>query len=251
MEIISSVKNKLVINAKEVRDNFDGKIFIDNPKTIEEAILLGLKIDYILIDVKKIEKLESSFPILKRVDSKYLVSSNIIESLSKTKTPQGLVAIVKFEKKLPKNPTNNFVVLENVQDPGNLGAIIRSASGTSFTDLYLINCVSPFNQKVVRSTMGNLFKVNLYQFANTGEFLTFAKNNNLMLVCATMEGENLFQTKKFDSNFGIVVGNEGNGISKEMRNYCQKTISIPMKNGLESLNVAVACSIVIYYFDNI
>ena len=62
----------------------------------------------------KIEKLESSFPILKRVDSKYLVSSNIIESLSKTKTPQGLVAIVEFEKKLPKNPTNNFVVLENV-----------------------------------------------------------------------------------------------------------------------------------------
>jgi len=251
LEIISSVKNKLVVNAKEVRDKYNGKIFMDNPKTIEESILQGLEIEFILLDNKKVNKLEENFSYLKNLKNKYLVTSNVIEHLSQTKTPQGIIAIANYEVNNISKPKNNFLVLENIQDPGNLGTIIRSAVGTSFTDILLINCVSPFNQKVIRSTMGNIFKVNFYKFASTQEFLTFAKDNKLMLVCATMEGENLFQTKKIDSNFGIVVGNEGNGITQEMRKICSKTISIPMKNNLESLNVAVACSIVMYYFDNI
>jgi len=98
--------------------------------------------------------------------------------------------------KEPKNISNNFLVLENIQDAGNVGTIIHSASGTSFKDIFLINCASVFNQKVVRSTMGGIFKENLCP-----------------LVIADMSGQNLFKFKKPTSNFGVVIGNEGKRVS--------------------------------------
>ena len=72
-------------------------------------------------------------------------------------------------------PTGNFIVLENLQDPGNLGTIIRSAKGTNFKDIYLINCVNHCNQKVIRSAMGNIFDVNLYSLSSTKDFIEFSK----------------------------------------------------------------------------
>ena len=84
------------------------------------------------------------------------------------------------------------------------------------------------------------------------EFAIFARKNKFKIYCATMDGKNLFSIKSTDSSsFGIAIGNEGNGISKKLRDLCCGSISIPMKNNLESLNAAVACSIIIYYFDNL
>lgn len=250
MEIITSVKNSLIIQTKKIKENPTDKLFIENPKLIKEAFLAKQNFDYVLIDKDKCEKIKQEYDFLFNYKV-YLVGKNIIEHLSDTKTPQGVIAIINFENKKLSVPKSNFIVLENLQDPGNLGTIIRSAKGTSFIDIYLINCVNYGNQKVIRSAMGNIFDVNLYKVDSTKSFIDFAKKNDLNLVMADMSGENLFKIKKPFNNIGVVIGNEGKGISSEMREVVKNSISIPMKNGLESLNAGVSCSIIIYYLDNI
>lgn len=250
MEVITSVKNPLVVKVKKIKQDPDDKLFLDNPKTIEEAFLLGLNIDVCLIDFNLKDKIFQNYAFLKNVNITY-VSSNVLVNLSDVKTPQGIVCIIDLPKKQVEKPKSNFIVLENLQDPGNLGTIIRSARGTGFNDIYLINCVSPYNQKVVRSTMGAIFTQNLYFFKTTQQFIDFAKTNNLKLCSATMDGTNLFKFNPPKNNFGVVIGNEGNGISKDLIEVSDFKVSIPMKNKLESLNAAVACSIMIYYLDNI
>lgn len=249
VEVITSVKNPLITKLKKLKDNFNGKLFLDNPKTAEEAFLLGFNIDFCLIDIEAKDKILNNFKFLKNVSKTY-VSSNVLSVLSEVKTPQGVVCIVDVPKKELSLPKNNFLVLENLQDPGNLGTIIRSARGTDYKDIYLINCVSPYNQKVVRSTMGAIFNQNLYFFSLTQEFIDYAKQNNLNLCVGTMDGENIFNFKIPNSTFGIVIGNEGRGVSKELIDLATYKVSIPMKNNLESLNAAIACSIMMYYFDN-
>lgn len=250
MEVITSVKNELVIKTKKIKNEPNGKLFLESPKLIREAYNSKLPFDYCLISKTNYNSLIENYPFLNYVKT-FVVSDNVISSLSETKSPQGLIAVVNFVEKQPSVPTNNFIVLENLQDAGNLGTIIRSCRGANFKDIYLINCVSYYNQKVVRSAMGNIFDVNLYSFKTTNQFLEFAKLNNLNLAVADMNGENLFNIKTKPQNLGIVIGNEGNGVSVEMKNYCKKIISIPMKNGLESLNAGVSCSIIMYYLDNL
>ena len=251
--IITSVKNPLIVQIKKIRDEFDGRLFLDNPKLVEEAINADLNISNLIVDEEKLVFLKEKFVFLKNFEDKIqMVTKNVIDSLSLTKTSQGLIAIVDVPKKnISDSIGNRFIVLEDLQDPGNIGTIIRSACGTNFRDIILIGGVSPYNQKVVRSTMGGLFKLNIHQFSNIDEFAKFARNKKLNIYCATMDGENLYSQKIADKSFGIAIGNEGNGISKKLKDLCNRYISIPMKNNLESLNAAVACSIIIYYFDNI
>lgn len=249
-EIITSVKNDIVVKTKKIRDKFEGLLFLDNPKTIFEAYLSNLPIEYVLLDSKKKEELYKNFSFLSKVKV-ILVSNNVIEFLSQTQTPQGIAAVVKVEKNTNTNIQGNCLILENIQDPGNLGTIIRSARGTNFKDIVLINCVSPYNQKVVRSTMGSVFYENYYFFTSTQEFLNYIKNKQLELIIADMSGENLYKTSKPNNKFGIVIGNEGNGVSKLFFEQRCKVVSIPMKNGLESLNAGVASAILMYYFDNV
>ncbi|MBQ9792605.1 MAG: RNA methyltransferase [Clostridia bacterium] len=250
MEIITSVKNPLVVQTKKIRDEAKNKLFLENPKLINEAFLSNLTFDYVLISKDKYDNLLQKFPYLSKLKL-ILVGENVVEHLSETKKPQGVIAIVDYSQKQLSKPEGNFIVLENLQDPGNLGTIIRSAKGTSYKDIYLINCVNYCNQKVVRSAMGNLFDVNLYTLNSTEEFITFSKENNLNLLVADMSGENLFEIKRQIPNYGVIIGNEGNGVSEELKTQANKIISIPMKNGLESLNAGVSCSIIIYYLDNL
>lgn len=250
MELITSVKNPLIVQTKKIKENPKDKLFIENPKLIREAFQSNLIFDYVLISKTKYEKIIKEYDFLSNYNI-YLVGENVIEHLSDTKTPQGVIAIVNFKAKELKKPEGNYIVLESLQDPGNLGTIIRSAKGTNFKDIYLINCVSFCNQKVVRSAMGNLFNLNLYTFSSTQEFLNFADKNKLNFCVADMNGDNLFSIKEPLTNYGFVIGNEGKGVSAILKEKANKKISIPMKNGLESLNAGVSCSIIIYYLDNL
>ena len=250
MEIITSVKNPLVVQTKKIKEEAKNKLFLENPKLINEAFVSNLTFDYVLISKDKYEVLLQRFPYLEGLNL-ILVGENVIEHLSDTKKPQGVIAIVDYSQKELSKPTGNFIVLENLQDPGNLGTIIRSAKGTNFKDIYLINCVNYCNQKVIRSAMGNIFDVNLYSLSSTKDFIEFSKQNKLSLLVADMSGKNLFEIDRPLSNYGVIIGNEGNGVSEDLKAIANKVISIPMKNGLESLNAGVSCSIIIYYLDNL
>ncbi len=249
MEVITSIKNNIVLQTIKNKNSKD-KIFLEGIKLIKEAISYGLNLNYYLILNTKQEILKKEFSFL--FDSTYyLISDNVMKKLAETKSPQGIIGIFDFKNEFLAKPENNFLVLENIQDPGNLGTIIRSASGTSFKEIYLINCVYPYNQKVIRSSMGGLFKERIYIFKDISDFISFATNYKLKLIVATMEGKNLFNFKKPAFPFGIVIGNEGNGVSNTLKNFAFDNISIPMANDLESLNAGVSCSIIIYCLDNI
>ncbi len=248
-DIISSNHNQIVKTTIEIRDNPQGKLFLEGAKLIVEAIKSGHKIEYSLIQKDYEEELLSAYPEIAHYDY-YLVTRQVLEKVSSTISPQGIVSIVEYNK-INNAIDGRFIVLDNIQDPGNLGSIIRSASGTKFKDICLINGANPFSQKVIRSTMGRIFDVNIHRFSSSDDFISFARENNLSYYSCSMSGDNLYSMDIFPQSAGVVVGNEGQGISREIINNSCGVLSIPMRNDLESLNASVSLGIVIYYLDNI
>ena len=245
MEIITSVKNKTVVDALNLKKDKNDYVFLEGEKQLVEAINNNSQIEKVFVIDTKYEEFANKYQKIKEIVA---VSSNVIEKLSSTKTPQGVIAIVKIESLKLRKPSGNYLVLDNIQDPGNMGTIIRSAVGADFLDIYSINSVDFRNDKVVRSTMGNIFKVNIFQ-TNNQEFIENFKNWNLPLYSADFGGENIFEFKP-ENKFGVVIGNEGNGVSEEISNICTKKITIPMKNNLESLNAGVSSAIIMYVLSN-
>ena len=209
-------------------------LFLDNPKLIDEAVNSGKSLEYLIVKENYSGKTDYGGEIL-------LVSDNVFKLFAQTINSQGVVGIIKFCKKKLELPFGNFLVLDEVQDPGNVGTLIRSSLGANFNDVYLLNCAR-ISDKVVRSSMGAIFKLNVYE-CSKDEFISICTNKNMFY--ADMNGENIFN-KQFSENVGIVIGNEGNGVSKEIKKICKSSISIPMANGLESLNASVAGSIIMY-----
>ena len=249
-EIITSNKNQIVSKTLDIKKSPSGRIFLEGHRLVFEGLSFGLEPEYFLIEEGIFDEISSSHSEILSYPY-FVLSKGVLEKICDTKTPQGLAMVAKFNLSSKSLVQGNFLVLDEIQDPGNLGTIIRSASGTSFRNIILINCVSPLSQKVVRSTMGGLFRENFLVFENSSEFLSFAKEQALNYYCATMEGQNVFEIKsKPQGNFGIVIGNEGNGVSEALRDSAKGLWSIPMKNGLESLNAGVSAGILMFYMDN-
>ena len=245
MKEIISKNNSLIKSLKKQKLKNRFLLFLDNPKTIEEAFDFGLECEYILLENNKQEKF--SWALTKKTNI-IIVSDEVIKTLTSTKTPQGIIAVFKFKKQALSLPKANFLVLDGLQDAGNIGSLLRSALGANFKDIFLIDCASLTNEKVIRSSMSTIFRLNTYELTRQ-EFIEIAKKNKLSLVCCDMHGENIYETVK-PNNVGIVLGNEGNGVSEEVKSLCFKTISIPMQNNLESLNVAASGAIIMFEINN-
>lgn len=229
---ITSRNNQLVLDIKkQVKDK--SLIILDTPKLICDAISKGVKPKYIFAT----EKCADMFCGV------ITTSQSIIDLFSEVKTNAGVVAFIDPIYKELKPPQGNFLVLDRVQDPGNVGTLIRSALGANFLDLYLVDSAK-ISTKVIRSSMGAIFDENLYSLTKD-EFLKFAKEHNLNLVMADMDGENVYQNNRL-KNVGVVLGNEGQGVCDEIASLCKSTIKIPMNKNLESLNVAVSGSIIMF-----
>jgi TrmH family RNA methyltransferase len=136
--------------------------------------------------------------------------------------------------------------LDNLQDPGNLGTIIRTANAAGIEDIYLINCVDPYSPKCVRASMSGIFFVNIYE-GEKKEVLNAV--SSVPLICADMNGENIFSFTP-PEKFCLCIGNEGGGISEEVKRAAAYTIRIPMRTTCESLNAAVSAGIAMYELCN-
>ena len=222
---------------KQKREN-SSLLFLDNVKIITDAISGGIQPKIILVEKESLNKWGNICPV-------YLVDKKTIEQLSDCKTPQGVLCIAEYIQDIEMStPNTNFLVIDGLQDPGNVGTLIRTATACGFKKIFLIESVNPTNSKVVRSSVGTIFKSKIISLSRK-DFIDFASKNNLYLLKADMKGENLFETK-FNQIVGVVVGNEGQGVSKEISEICKKSISIPMERGVESLNVAISGAIIMY-----
>ena len=238
--VYSSKQNPLIKEIASLKDKKHrynlGLYIAEGIKMVNEAIENGLPIKYVVAT-------ENAIQYIKNGDYELLtVTDSVLSYLSEEMTPQGALAVIKIPNLEVKKPTGNAIVLDGVSNPGNVGTIIRTANAFGYKDIYLLNCADPFSGKTVRSSMSGIYFVNLYK--TTHEELKSVLEGYKIIV-ADMSGESLDEFK-VNGNFAIVVGNEGNGISKETFAMADCVVKIPMDEKAESLNVSVASSIMMY-----
>jgi TrmH family RNA methyltransferase len=191
----------------------------------------------------------------------YAIPDKLFKSISATETPQGILAVIptKFynleniiERTLEQSTEFqrnkiSLIILDGIQDPGNMGTIIRTADGAGFNGVILSkDCVDPYNPKVIRSTMGSIFYMPLYLSNNLSVTLNEIKDLGIKIYGAHLEGSVDYYKIDMTGNIAIIIGNEARGISSTSLCAADKLIKIPMPGRLESLNASVAAGILIY-----
>ena len=237
---ITSLDNQLVkkiasLHKKKFRDEYE-LFFIEGMKSIKEAINFNQEIEYILyspdmveydLDIEGIE-----------------VSKEILCKISDTVTPQGIIAVckIKEEKIDVLKGKKKIVYLDKVQDPGNVGTIIRTADAFGIDGVVLSKeCADIYSPKVVRSTMGSIFHLPVIRDVGVEEL----KKLNMKIYSSSLDGDEEF---KIEDNSILVIGNEGNGISEETKEITDEFIKIRMPGNAESLNASIAAGILMYEF---
>ncbi len=170
------------------------------------------------------------------------VNDDIMEYISDTVTPYGIVAVCEIPSSIFEQPKGNALLLDGVQDPGNMGTILRSAAACGFLDVYMLDCVDLYSPKVVRATLGGMFRVRTY-VVNEQEALSLIANTDSAVL--DMNGENIL-TANVPTPMLFIAGNEAHGVRKSLKSGAKRVYSLPMQNGIESLNVAVATSVAMY-----
>ena len=213
----------------------------EGPKLLEEAIKAGVKITATVssegVDVPEI-------PGARQVE----VPREVLESLCDTKTPQGVLFLCELPStRAPeKLDGSRYLVLDGVQDPGNVGTIWRTADALGADGLILVHsCADPFSPKTVRSTMGACFRLPVYEVSEE-ELPALLERSNLPLYATALRHDTVDIKTADLSRSAVVIGSEGKGISDALLNMSEKTLKIPMRERCESLNAAAAATIVLW-----
>ena len=226
------IKELIKLKDKKYRDE-RGLFLVDTKHLVMEAYKAGLLKELILHK-------DEIYPL--DVDITY-VTNDILKKISQTSTPSRVMGLV--EKKSEDNIIGErILILDNIQDPGNLGTIIRSAVAFNIDTVVLSDdTVDLYNPKVIRSSEGMIFHINIIR-GNIIEFLSSLDKSYLKITTDVKAGEdvNLLDTSKC----ALVIGNEGSGVKKEVESLCDKKVNIKMNNNCESLNAGVSASILMY-----
>ena len=242
MEVITSPSNSKVkywssLLQKKYRDA-EGVYLVEGEHLVLEAIRKNLVVEIIACEDYKINYLGDI----------YYVTYDILKKISKVETPQKVMAVIR--KKEFSIIGNKVLVLDRVQDPGNLGTIIRSAVAFNIDTIILSeDSVDLYNEKVIRSTEGMLFNINVLR-KDLKSFIPKLKEDNYKIVGTRLTSGMKVKDYIFPKRVALVMGNEGNGISSEVLSLCDDFVYIPMNETCESLNVGVAASILMYEMEN-
>ncbi len=180
-----------------------------------------------------------------------ILSDTVFQYVSDTKTPQGILCIVEQQKydinEILKIGNPHFMVLDNLQDPGNLGTIVRTAEGAGVDAVFLSKeSVDIYNPKTIRSTMGSIYRMPVIYVEDLLELLSTFKKKGIKSYAAHLEGENTYDKEDYQSGTAILIGNEGNGLRDEVANAADIWVRIPMHGQVESLNAAIAASVLMF-----
>ena len=234
--LITSKSNPVIKSVQSLADKKFRKqqqlYIVEGIKPVRECIYAGCAIERIIC----VEGLENSFA------GATVVTESVFKSISSEKTPQGVLAVVKLPQSSIKPPQSKCLLLDCIQDPGNLGTIIRTANAAGYSEIYAVNCTDPYSPKAVRASMSGIFFVNIYQ-GTRAEVLEALKG--VSLICADMCGDDIFSFSP-PEKFCLCIGNEGSGISGEIKKRAAFTVKIPMRSTCESLNAAVSAGIAMY-----
>lgn len=243
MNIITSKANNVVKKAKKLHQKKyrQNSYLIEGWHLFEEAVTSGATI----LQIFALEKFADRLIDFSQVS---FVSPEILIDLADSKTPQGIVAEIAYEEiGFPQNLSGIYLFLEDVQDPGNVGTIIRTADAAGLDGVFIsTGSADIYNLKTLRSMQGSHFHIPIYRLG-TSELIDLAQKNELPILASSLSKKSVnYKEVNSSSSFILVVGNEGKGISEQMEKEANQLIHIPMKGRSESLNVAVATGILIF-----
>lgn len=233
----------------------DGVFIAEGWKMTEEAFRRKLvEAVYVAASAKKEwekKNLFLKYPDLEKRISVEFVLDSVFDEITDTVTPQGVIALVR----MPEYPAEKFgtasnaslLVLEDIQDPGNLGTMIRTAEGAGMTGVVLgKGCVDLFNPKVVRSTMGALYRVPYRICEELSTEVELLKKQGFTVYAAHLAGTTDYTKPAYKGKTAVMIGNEANGLSKNLASMADCFVKIPMEGELESLNAAVSAALLMY-----
>lgn len=253
---ITSRKNKVIIECaglcldKKARD-LSGLFPAEGIKLIEEAIFSGLKIKMLFFTQKALT-LYGSVIEKTGCSQKFLVTDEVYAKLTSESAPQGIFACI--EKPVCANLSDEqlsfgeFVLLEDIQNPLNIGAILRCCYSMGFEKvIFSKECADIYNPKCVRAAMGSLFKITPFFSDNLPEVTSRIIQNGNRVFCTSLDKRSKsLGSISFKKGDCFVIGNEGHGVSEKLIEKCSDTLIIPMNQGAESLNAATAAAIVMW-----
>lgn len=238
-ELIKHIKS---LHQKKFRDEYR-EYFVEGVKLVNEAIFEGKKLQKILICE---ELLREDFSTSDNEILEY-VTKNVFEYVSDTQSPQGILAVIKMDDADDTIKENVIFALDDLQDPGNLGTILRSLDSAGIDTLLLSKgTVDLYNPKVIRSTMGAIFRVKVLENLDLKEKLLQLKEDGYKVVITSLDTNETHYNLDFKEKLVIVIGNEAKGVKKEIQDLADIKVKIPMLGRTESLNASVAASIIAY-----
>ena len=256
MQVISSKDNEIIKNIRKLKEkkyrDIENSYIIEGIKIVKEAIEEKATIKQIVVCEECINDGELDKDTLYEI-AKYnliYVTKKVFDLITDVKTPQGIIAVVE------KNNINKevdysqdiIIALDDLQDPGNMGTILRTVDSANLNQIILSkNSADPYNPKVVRSTMGAIFRVNILEVENLKDELEKVKQNGFKVMVTSLDTKNSIYDTEYNKKV-IVIGNEAKGVSKEIQNMADEKIKIPMLGKTESLNASVATGIMIYEY---
>ena len=227
------IKNIKKLYTKKYRD-LENKFIVEGEHLVLEAYKNGLLEELILLE-------NSSFKLDIKIS---YVTLKVMKYISELDTAPSIIGICK--KIESKKIGNKVLILDGIQDPGNLGTIIRSSVAFNIDTIILgTNCVSLYNSKVLRATQGMIFSINIIE-NDASEIVKKLKTDNYQILSTRVDNGKDIKNVNISSKFALIMGSEGLGVSKELLNLSDEYIYIKMNQNCESLNVAVATSIILY-----
>lgn len=246
MLIQNELKYYSSLRQKKIRRK-ENKFIIEGQRLVDEALKSELKFEVLIINEAYHKK---SIPDLSKHRKNLRIeqiSNKKFLKLCETESPQGIVAVLNIPVTYLniRDNENLIVALDNISDPGNVGTIIRTCDWFGIKNIIVSNgSVDIYNAKVIRSTMGSIFNINVHGSGSFIKDLTDMKSNGWTILCSDMDGENVFEQKEKKRSV-LVLNNEAHGPSDEVTKIADKIITIPKYGNAESLNVASAAAILI------
>ncbi len=242
MEHITSLKNPKVAAWKALKDRKgrreSGCFLVEGRKMVEEALKSAFDVEAVLVQEGVSFPDGLTMPV-------YELPAHVLAAVCDTKTPQGIAAVVRMKEQSALG--KHIVVLDGVQDPGNVGTIIRTADAAGLDGVLLSNqCADVFSPKVLRATMGSIFRMNLRTTDDLPGELTKLREKGYSILSSQLDGTPFYERQDVAERFALIIGNEGNGVSEQVQQTATHRVRLPMRGGAESLNAAIAAAIMMY-----
>lgn len=255
-QVITSKDNEKIKNFRRIassrkyREKF-GSFILEGARLVLDSCRENADIKYLIAsEFAAAEYKELVDELEEKIGNVYIVSSEIAKYISLTENSQEIFAVCGLKKhktaeELMKKG-GRYVVTVKIQDPGNMGTIIRTADAMGVDGVIAVNCCDIYNPKTVRSTMGSLFRADI-AFANEDELFEVLKNNEITSFASVIDPDAHSLTDcNFKNGAAVLIGNEGNGLDREIVRKCDERLTIQMKGNVNSLNAATAASIIMW-----